>query len=158
MPQEIRVLSEGTLRWVQSSGTGGWNTASAPASGLLGYIQPGFTFSQTEDFVPAFDRGVPKHFKLVRKEVGKGEFKVLYGITADYPPTAVTASGVSVPQIHLEFRANYTENGTASGLYWQFRNVVLSTPKITEADNGDDATWSFQYLSHNGPTASGYLG
>lgn len=158
MPQEIRVLSEGTLRWVQSSGTGGWNTASAPASGLLGYVQAGFTFSQAETFVPAFDRGRPKHFKHVRKEVGNGEFRLLYGITADYPPTAITASGVSVPQIHLEWRANYTENGTASGLYWQFQNCVLSTPKVTENDNGDEGAWTFQYLAQNGPTASGYLG
>lgn len=157
MPQEIRVLAEGTLRWVQSSGTGGWATASAPASGLLGYVQPGMTFSRTEVFVPAYDRGVPKHFKHTKTEVGKGEFKLLYGITADYPSTAVTSQGVSVPQVHLEWRANYTENGTGSGIYWQLTNAVLGTPKFTEAENGDDATWTFQFIGWNGPTASGYL-
>jgi hypothetical protein len=114
---------------------------------LFGYVQAGFTISQGENFTPIWDRGVPKHFKLVRKDVGKGSFKLLYGITADYPATAVTASGVSVPQVHLEWRANYTENGTASGLYWQLRNCVFNTPKITEGDNGDDATWDFQFIS-----------
>jgi hypothetical protein len=158
MPQEIRVLSEGTLRWVQASGTGGWSTASAPASGLLGYVQAGFKFGQQEDFVPILDRGVPKHFKHVKQNVGKGQFKLLYGITADYPATAVTASGVSVPMVHLEWRANYTENGTGSGLYWQLRNVVFGNPQITENDNGDDGVWDFQYLSQCGPTASGFLG
>lgn len=143
---------------MQSSGTGGWATASAPASGLLGYVQPGMTMSQVETFVGIHDRGTPKHFKLTKKEFGKGSFKLLYGITADYPPTAVTASGVSVPQVHLEWRANYTENGTASGLYWQLQNCVLGTPKFTEAENGDDATWDFSFISWNGPTASGYLG
>ena len=157
MAQEVRVLSEGTLRWVQSSGTGGWATASAPASGLLGYVQAGMTFSRTETYVGIHDRGTPKHFKHTKTEFGKGQFKLLYGITADYPATAITASGVSVPQVHLEWRANYTENGTASGIYWQLTNCVIDTPKITEAENGDDATYDFQFVGWVGPTASGYL-
>lgn len=155
---EIRTLAEGTLRWVQASGTGGWATASAPASGLLGYVQPGMTFSRTETFVPIHDRGTPKHFKRVKTEVGQGSFKLLYGITADYPPTAITASGVSVPQVHLEWRANYTELSPNTGMYWQLTNVVLGTPKFTENENGDEAEWNFQFINWVGPTASGYLG
>jgi hypothetical protein len=163
MPQEVRTLAEGTLRWVQAgaaatTGVTGWVTASAPASGLFGYVQAGMTFSRTETFVGIHDRGVPKHFKHTKTEIGKGNFKLLYGITADYPATALTASGWSVPMVHLEWRANYTENGTASGIYWQLHNVVIDTPKLTEAENGDDATYDFQFISWNGPTASGYLG
>ncbi len=37
---EVRIMSEGTLRYVQGSGSGRtWGTASAPASGLYGYVQ-----------------------------------------------------------------------------------------------------------------------
>jgi hypothetical protein len=125
---------------------------------LFGFVQAGMTFSQMETFVAMHDRGVPKHFKHTKKEVGKGQFKLLYGITADYPATAITASGASVPMVHLEWRANYTENGTASGIYWQLMNCVLGAPKFTEAENGDDATYDFQYIYQQGPTASGYLG
>jgi hypothetical protein len=163
MPQEVRVLSEGTLRWVQAgpaatTGVTGWVTSSAPASGLLGYVQGGMTFSREEVYIGIQDRGVPRHFKRTKTDMGKGSFKLLYGITADYPPTGATASGFSTPQVHLEWRANYTENGAASGIYWQLYNCVLGTPKFTENENGDEADWSFQFIGWTGPTASGYLG
>ncbi len=165
MAQEVRTLSEGTLRWVQagasggaSSGITGWITASAPSSGLLGYVQAGMTFSRTETYVPAYDRGVPKQFKHTKTEAGKGSFSVLYGVTADYPPTGATASGFSVPMVHLEWRANYTELSPSTGMYWQLHNCVLGSPKFTENENGDVANWDFQFLNWVGPTASGYLG
>ena len=156
MPNEVRNLAEGTLRWVQASGTGGWATASAPASGLFGYIQGGMNFQQPRQYETVYNRGTAGHFKLVRVENGKLSFDLLWGVTADYPPTAVTASGVSTNQIHLEWRNTAPEAGGA--LYWQFYNCVQATPKVTENERGDQVSFEFLYLAHNGTTASGYLG
>ena len=154
---EVRNLPEGILRWVQASGTGGWLTASGPASGTFGYVRAGFTFQQPLRFEPVFNRGTAGHFKFVRKEAGVLQFRLGYGITADYPPTAITASGVSVPAIHIEWEAQTPED-TRTGIYWQFRNCVPMSPKVSEGDTEDEADFQFQYLSQNGPTASGYLG
>ncbi len=158
---EIRNLPEGELRWVQASGTGGWNTASAPASGLFGYVRDGMTFQQPFRFEPYFNRGTAGGFKFVRKEQGQINFTLGYGVTADYPPTAITASGVSTPQIHLEFRAKapeYLGLSAGSGIYWQFHNCVPLGPRVTENEREDQAQFSFQYLNQVGPTGSGYLG
>ena len=154
---EIRTFREGTLRWVQASGTGGWNTASAPRSGLIGFVQPGFDFVQQKDFITISDRGTPKHHKLVQVEAGQGAFNVLFGVTAEYPDI-VTASGVSTPQIHLEFRQEVTEIGATSGMYFQLLNCVEMGRKFTEDPQGNKYQFSFRYLSAIGPTASGYLG
>ena len=154
---EVRNLPEGILRWVQASGASGWATAATPASGTFGYVRPGMTFTQPHRFEPVFNRGQPGHFKFVRKEVGTLQFRLGYGITAEYPPTAITASGVSVPQIHLEWEAQTPED-TRTGIYWQFRNCTFLGPKVSEGEQEDEIDFQFQYISHNGPTASGYLG
>ena len=153
---EPRNLPEGELRWVQASGTGGWLTASAPQSGLMGYVQAGASFQQPLTFAPFFNRGTAGGFKLAQKDVGTLTFKLLYGITADYPPTAITASGVSVPAVHFEFKQATTEDNR-TGIYHQFRNCVNGGPKFTEQANANEYDFSFQYLTQNGPTGSGYL-
>lgn len=132
---EIRNMREGTLRWVQASGTGAWNTASAPRSGLIGFVQAGFDFVQQKDFIQVMDRGVPKHHKLVAVQGGKATFNVLFGVTADYPDI-ITSSGVSTPQIHLEFRQQMDEISTTSGLYFQLLNCVEVGRKFTEDPQG----------------------
>ena len=44
MAREARVFAEGTLKWVQASGTGAaWGTASAPGSATVGFVQAGTT-------------------------------------------------------------------------------------------------------------------
>jgi hypothetical protein len=154
---EPRNLPEGILRWVQASGTGGWKTASAPPSGTFGYVQAGMNFQQQQQFAPYYNRGTAGGFKFVQKQPGQLAFKLLYGITADYPPTAITASGVSVPQIHIEFEASISEDAR-TGIYWQFMNCVNGGPKITEQANADEIDFAFQFLTYNGPTGSGYLG
>lgn len=151
---EIRNLPEGVLSWVQSSGTGGWATASAPASGLVGYVQGGMNFQQPRQYETVYNRGTAGHFKLVRVENGKLSFDVLYGITADYPPTAITASGVSTNQIHLEWKVTAPEIGGVQ--YWQFMNCVQATPKVTENERGDQASFEFQYLSHLGESVAAF--
>lgn len=154
---EVRVFREGTLRWVQASGTGAWNTASAPRSGLIGFVQAGFDFVQQKDFIQVMDRGVPKHHKLVSVQGGKASFNVLFGVTADYPDI-ITSSGVSTPQIHLEFRQQMDEVAAASGLYFQLLNAVELGRKFTEDPQGNKYQINFEYLSSVGPTGSGYLG
>jgi hypothetical protein len=47
---ELRTRLEGSLRWVQASGSGNvWATASAPASGVFGYVT-NFTFTDFDVF------------------------------------------------------------------------------------------------------------
>lgn len=153
---EIRNLPEGTLSWVQSSGTGGWGTGATPASGVMGFVQAGMSFQQPQTFTPYYNRGTAGGFKFVQKQAGTLTFKLAYGITADYPPTATTAVGVSTPQIHFEFKAASPENNV-TGLYWRFHNCVNGGPKITEGAAQDEADFSFQFLTYSGVNASGML-
>lgn len=153
---EPRNLPEGELRWVQASGTGGWATAATPVSGLVGYVQAGATFQQPQTFVPYFNRGTAGGFKFAQKPAGTMSFKVLFGITADYPPTAITASGVSVPEVHFEFKQSTPEDNRTA-IWHQFRNCVNGGPKLTEQANGNEYDFSFQFLTMNGPTGSGFL-
>jgi hypothetical protein len=164
MALETRVMREGVLRWVQASGTAGWATASAPASGTFGYVQAGFTFSTEYDYETIMDRGVPKHHKLKSYKPPEIDIKVLYGITADYP-AMITASGVSTPQIHLEFKAHDTESAgkdvpfVGTGLYFQLMNcVALTRGKFAEAENGDALDFKYRGLTASTWTGSGYLG
>ena len=157
MPNEVRNLPEGSMRWVQSSGTGGWLTASAPNSGLFGYVRAGMSFQQPRKYGAVYNRGTAGHFKFVQKETVKVTFSLGYGVTADYPPTGVTASGVSVPQIHLEFKATAPESPSLTGLYWEFLNCVPSNRVFKEGDAEDTYDFTFEALDFVGPTASGFL-
>lgn len=156
MASEIRNLPEGELRWVQSSGTGGWLTASAPKSGLMGYVQAGFTFEQPQVFTPYYNRGTAGGFKFVQKQAGTLGIKLAYGITADYPPTAITASGVSTPQVHFEFKQASPENALTA-IWHQFQNCVNDGPKLTEGAAQNEYDFQFAFLTFNGPTGSGFL-
>ena len=136
-PQEVRVLSEGTLRWVQSSGTGfTFSTASGnPRSGLLGFVQPGFSFNDiNREYITVSDRGVAFYHKLTKPNMPIDfSFTVLYGITADYPVVG-TASGRSVAEFHLEFRMDSPEGGVAT--YYQLLHCVQMTNTLTEPRRG----------------------
>ena len=157
---EIRNLKEGTLRWVQASGVGtAWSTASAPKSGLLGYVQPGMSFSYGNEFAQIFNRGVVQHNKLIRVIPPNGSFTILEGVTGDWPDGQIaTASGATVPMIHLEYKSLYTELGAGSGYYYQLMGVPFpGSITMTEADEGNTRAYTFMALSANGPTASGYL-
>ena len=152
MPQEVRVLAEGTLAWVQASGTGGWNTASAPASGTIGFVQAGFAFPERSmEFATVSNRGVPSHHKLVRINPLEVSFTVLYGVTADYP-AHVTASGTSTPQVHLEFKQSSPE-GTS--IWHELLNCVIPQRAFTEQDEGNQLAFTVRAISSIGPTASG---
>ena len=157
MPQEVRVLQEGTLRWVQSSGTAiSWQTASAPQSGLLGFVQAGLTFPDvTREYAQIYDRGAPTMHKLVRTNFVEATFTVLEGITADYPsPIIATASGTTVRGLNLEFRQAGPEG---SAIYYQLIKGVITEQRLTEQDEGNTLAFTVRALTAVGPTASGYL-
>lgn len=171
MPQEVRVLREGELRWVQAgSGTGGlvgtgWITAATPASGLIGFVQAGFDANKQWTLQTIYDRGFPKHNKITQYQAIPFNFTVLYAVTADWPPMQpqVTASGFSLPMYHLEWRQMKPEvagkdvpfGSTAD--YMQLHNCTLLSLHPNEAENGNTIAFNGMALAMVFPTGSGFL-
>lgn len=153
---EIRNRHEGTLRWVVASGSGtAWATASAPTSGLLGFVR-NFTWNSGRTIQVISDRGTPNHNKLVSKEGITVSFDLAYGITGDYPGMNVSGSGATVPMIHGEFKMTAKEAGAA--IYYQFYGLPIASQNFTEGDQENTISFQGVALGMNGPTASGYLG
>ena len=151
---EVRNLHEGALRWVAASGSGTtWATASAPTTGLLGFVT-NFTFTSAQTMDPISNRGTLSHWKRTDDQPVTLSWDLLWGITANYP-TWITSSGASVPMIHLEFESTAPEAGIA--LWHQFHGVVLDQLSLTEANPSNTQSWTCRALGMNGPTASGYL-
>lgn len=156
MAREVRTFAEGSLRWVQSSGTGGWATASAAATALLGFVQAGLAFNSATTINTIMERGIPHHHKFQDRQPIEVTFTYLQGVTASMANPAI-ASGVSTPQAHFELRHTDAEVAAASAQYHNFQNGVLVTRGWSEAEAGNQwqETWRFLYMI--GPTASGYL-
>lgn len=157
MAREARTFAEGSLRWVQASGTGGWATASAPISALVGFVQAGLGFQSARNMVTIMERGVPHHHKFVSQEPPQITFTYLQAVTANFANPA-TASGVSTPQVHFELRHTDTETPAQTAQYFQFHNGVLLSRNPTEGENGNTIQETWKFLSMVGPTASGWLG
>jgi hypothetical protein len=154
---EIRNLPEGTLRWVYASGSGrSWATASAPTSGLWGFIT-NFTYTSARDIQGVYDRGQPSHQKFVQNTIINGSFDIQWGVTADYPSVTQSGSGATVPMLHLEHRASAEEQGGGAAIWNQFHGVAILSDNWTETTPANTLTVNFQALGMNGPTASGYL-
>lgn len=152
---EVRVMAEGTLRYVQGSGIGRtWATASAPASGLLAFIQS-FSYTSAQTELTVKERGIPDHHKITEKNAIEISFECLW--TGVFP-SALTASGASVPMWHLEHKALAGEIGASSGFYHQFYGAVLTNAQFTEQSDGNRIQLDFVALAMNSNTASGYLG
>lgn len=149
---EVRNLAEGVLYWVQSSGSGRtWATASAPQSGLFGFVQS-MTFTSAQRLAAAVNRGVPDHWKHIGRD--PINLTVTFAWTGA-TPVASSGASASVPMWHLEYKADYPEAaGTAS--YYQFHGVVVQSQQFTEGDQ-DTVQFTMQALAMNGPTASGYM-
>jgi hypothetical protein len=149
---EVRSLPEGALYWVQASGSGtAWATASAPASGLFGYVQS-MNFTSGRRVVAVMDRGVPTHWK----QVGRDPINLSVNFAwTGATPTAVSGASASVPMWHLEYKADYPEAANTA-TYYQFYGVVVTNMQWTEGDQ-DTVGLTMQALAMNGPTASGYL-
>lgn len=155
--REVRTFAEGTLRWVQASGTGGWNTAASPISALVGFVQAGTTYTSGRTVATVMERGAPHHHKFISHEAIEVQFTFLQGVTANKAFPA-TASGVSTPQVHLELRHTVAEDPTVTARYFQFHNAVKVSDGWTEGENGNQWQETWRALAMVGPTASGWLG
>src|SRR3990172_11579920 len=112
MAREVRIFAEGSLRWVQASGTGGWATASAPITALMGFVQAGLAIASARNFTTVMERGVPHHHKFLDEQPPEVTFTYLQAVTANMANPA-TASGVSTPQMHFQLRSQ--DNEIAAG-------------------------------------------
>lgn len=151
---EVRVQAEGILRWVQASGSGRtWATASAPASGIIGFCTE-FSYKSAMNVIQIMDRGVPDH----HKRVGQNPIEVSFGcLWTGTHPTIATASGASLPMVHLEFKSTQNEVSTASGFYAQFMGVPLESIDFAEAEDGNTLKYMGKALAM-ATAVSGYLG
>jgi hypothetical protein len=151
---EVRNFSEGELWWVQASGSGRvWATASAPASGLLGYVQAGFSYTSAAKYTPIMERGIPDHWKFTERSPIDLSFTML---STGGVPAAASGSGASVPMIHLELKHKRPEH-PGSAFYEQFHGVPIESLVFKEAAEGNTIDCKFRALGMNGPTGSGFL-
>jgi hypothetical protein len=152
---EVKVFAEGSLWWVQASGSGrAWATAATPASGLIGYVTD-FSFSSAATITTIMERGVPDHHKLTERSRIEPSFSMLW--TGNHARPTATGTGASVPMFHLEFKASRAEDFAGSGHYYQFHGAALQSFDFKEAKEGDNISMKMACLAMNGATASGYL-
>jgi hypothetical protein len=152
---EVRVMAEGTLRVVQGSGSGRtWATGASQPSALLAYVQS-FSWTSGQTVTTIKERGVPDHHKITEKDPIDVTFECLW--TGSFP-SAITASGASIPHWHIEHKALAPEIGATSAFYHQFHGAALQNIQFTEQSEGNRISLTFRTLGMNGPTASGYLG
>lgn len=158
---EVRILAEGTLRGVQASGSGRtWATASAPASGLYGYVQNGMSLTSAQTVTTIMERGIPDHHKISEKAAIKVSVSQLqiYQTGFSTPFVLATASGSTTLLQHMEWRISAAEVGAGTtGMYYQFFGVLPESIKVTEDSKGNKLDFSFVCLGYTGPTGSGYL-
>lgn len=152
---EVRNRLEGELRWVQASGTGAtWATASAPASGLVGFVR-NFTFTSAATVATIMERGIPHHNKMVSKQPVNVAATFAWTGTNAIP---ASGSGASVPMYHLELKYKQPEKGN-TGMYYQFYGVPFPSLQFSEGDEENTIALTLNnILAMNGPTGSGYLG
>lgn len=155
---EARIQAEGSLWWVQASGSGRtWATAASPASGLMGLVTD-FSFTSGATVTTIMERGLPHHNKI--SERARIEPSVSFLWTGTHAmPSAVTGTGASVPMFHLEFKATRNEDGTGagSGYYFQFMGAAMQSFDFKEAKEGDNITMKFACLAMSGANVSGFL-
>lgn len=151
---EVRVMREGTLRWVAASGSGNsWSTASAPQSGVFGFVDS-FDFASAQTVTTVSDRGTPNHHKVT--DATPIDLNVTFKWTGTAPVPA-SGDGASVPMFHLEYRANEPENA-GSGRYYQFYGAAMVNANFTEGMEADTIQQAFRCLAMSGVNNTGYLG
>ena len=158
MSREVRTFAEGALRWVQASATGAsWTTASAAATGLIGFVQAGLAFPSARTVNTIMERGTPHHHKITEEAPIQVSFTYKQAVTANMPPTTVTAAGASVPAVHFELKSLAPEFGATSGQYAQFIHCTMVSRNFTEAVEGNDIAETWVARAVVWPTASGYI-
>lgn len=156
MSREIRIFAEGSFRWVQASATGGWKTASAAVTALVGFVQVGTNFESAATYAMVKERGQPHHHKSLGSDFIEAEFTYLQAVTANMP-SAATASGVSTPQLHMELRHDVDELGGGTAQYSQFMNGVMLSRGFNEGEEGNEVRDRWRFLSVELFTGSGYI-
>jgi hypothetical protein len=157
--REARIFAEGLLRWAVASGNQGavWVTASAGATGLIGFVQAGTNFNRQRTVATIMERGVPNHLKNASQASVPITFTFLQSVTANYPPTSTTAAAASLPLVNFELKHGVPELGGATAQYHQFLQCAFVGDNFTEAEQGNTYQQTWQALFVQGPTASGYL-
>ena len=159
---EVRNFPEGSMRWVQASGTGtlggtAFATASAPTNALVGYVREGLAYTSAREFTTVMERGLPSHHKFTQATPPEVTFDFLNAVTANKPPVDVTGAGVSVPSIHVELKSDAPELGSDSAVYYYFTQGVVINDNLTENNDGNSNSMTIRFLTMFGPTATGYL-
>lgn len=152
---QVRAKIDGSLRFVQASGSGrAWATAASPISGLMGFIEA-FSFTSGQTITTMMERGVPDHHKVTEKAPIDVTFDFLWTGSA-YQSVLATASGASLPLSHFEVRYSALELST-TGFYYQFHGGAIQSIKFNEAKEGNKVSMTVRALAMTGPTGSGYL-
>ena len=155
-PREVRTYAEGSLRWAQASGTGGWVTASGAPTALVGFVLPGAAYRSARTLAAVLERDVPHHHKLLSNDPIELQFAYRQAVTANRPNPA-TASGATVPKVHFEIKTLVQESPTFTAHYFQFEQCAKIAEGWTETPAGNVWTETWRALSMTGPTGSGYL-
>lgn len=151
---EVRVQVEGSLRFVQASGSGrSWATGSAPTSGLLAFVQS-FQFTSAQTITTISDRGIPDHHKITQKAPIQLTVNALW---TGANPLAASGASATVPMYHLEFRASAGEIGAASAFYYDFYGAALQQVQLQEQAAGNTIQLQYMCLGMSGANTSGYL-
>jgi len=153
---EARTFAEGALRWVEASGTGGWTTASAAPTALVGFVLPGAAYRSARTVAAVLERDTPHHHKLLSNDPVEFQFTYRQAVTANRPDPA-TGSGASVPKVHFEIKTTIPEAPAFTAQYFQFEHCAKIAEGWTETEQGNVWTERWRALSMTGPTGSGYL-
>ena len=150
---EARNSTEGTLAWVQASGSGKtFATASAPASAVFGFAE-NFRFASAVDRAVIMDRGIPSHYKLNSRTVIDWSCDVLYANTGEWPMLWTTASGSTTPMGHLQLKMTAPEMG--SSLYYVLIGAALDSFEFTETTPANKLALKGRALAMSGVNTSG---
>ncbi len=157
---EARTFFEGALRWAQGSGTGGgpggWATASAAQTALIGFVQVGVNLTSARNVIVIKDRGIPNHQKIIGREAIDFEVEYLQVVSANMANPA-TASGASVPAVHFELRYDVAELPDPTAQYINLTHAVMIDRRFTDAEEGNTFRETWRAMFMTGPTASGYI-
>jgi hypothetical protein len=155
---EVINLYEGSLVWVQASGhpTAAWQTASAPPSGVMGFVES-MTLTSARTIATQMERGRPRHHKVQSKEAP--ELQITYRWTGYGITGTLTASGATMPMVNFEYRGSQTNLGAApTGRYFQMWGAALVTRTFTEGAEFNQAQETWRLLGFSGENNSGYMG
>ena len=155
---EVRVASEGELRLVQASGfSGAWATAAGVVGKLLAFCSDLRQNWQPPTYEWVRDRGVLSHAKRTN-DGGPYEWEANVLVVNTGSLTAIaTASGASVPKVHLEYKSITREDGALTAVYYMLHHAILMDQELTERPEGNQYRLRFQGQTAVFATASGYL-